>query len=137
VRELEGIITSLLAQSILFKREIDIDLAQRIIKKSVRINENKPVTIDTIIEKVCEHFKFEQSVLHSKSRKREVVQARQVAMYLAKKHTENSASKIGHLIGNRDHATVLHACKNIKDQMAVDKEFSAEIAEIEISFRQK
>ena len=137
VRELEGIITSLLAQSILFKREIDIDLAQRIIKKSVRINENKPVSIDTIIEKVCEHFKFEESTLHSKSRKRDVVQARQVAMYLAKKHTDISASKIGHLIGNRDHATVLHACKNIKDQMAVDKTFSAEIAEIETSLKQK
>ena len=137
VRELEGIINSLLAQSILFKREIDIDLAQRIIRKAVRIIENKPVTIETIINKVCEHFKFEESVLHSKSRKREVVQARQVAMYLAKKHTDISASKIGHLIGNRDHATVLHACKNIKDQITVDTEFCAEISEIEHSLKQK
>ena len=137
VRELEGIINSLLAQSILFKREIDIDLAQRIIRKAVRIIENKPVTIETIVNKVCEHFKFDESVLHSKSRKREVVQARQVAMYLAKKHTDVSASKIGHLIGNRDHATVLHACKNIKDQITVDKEFMAEITEIENSFKQR
>ena len=137
VRELEGIINSLLAQSILFKREIDIDLAQRIIRKAVRIIENKPVTIETIISKVCEHFKFEESVLHSKSRKREVVQARQVAMYLAKTHTEISASKIGHLIGKRDHATVLHACKNIKDQIMVDKEFKAKITTIENSLRQK
>ena len=137
VRELEGIINSLLAQSILFKREIDIDLAQRIIRKAVRFIENKPVTIETIISKVCEHFNFEESVLHSKSRKREVVQARQVAMYLAKTHTEISASKIGLQIGNRDHATVLHACKNIKDQIMVDKEFKAEITKIENSFRQK
>jgi len=137
VRELEGIINSLLAQSILFKREIDIDLAQRIIRKAVRIIENKPVTIDAIIGKVCEHFKFDESVIHSKSRKREVVQARQIAMYLAKKHTEISASKIGHLIGNRDHATVLHACKNIKDQIGIDKELKAEIAEIETSLKQR
>ena len=137
VRELEGIINSLLAQSILFKREIDIDLAQRIIRKAVRIIENKPVTIDTIISKVCEHFKFDESIIHSKSRKREVVQARQVAMYLAKKHTDISASKIGHLIGNRDHATVLHACKNIKDQVGIDKELKEDIEKIEVSFRQR
>jgi chromosomal replication initiator protein len=56
-------------------------------------------------------------------------------MYLAKKHTDISASKIGHLIGNRDHATVLHACKNIKDLIAVDKALSAEISEIEASFK--
>ena len=137
VRELEGIINSLLAQSILFKKDIDIELAQRIIRKTVRIIENKPVTIDTIISKVCEHYKFDETVLHSKSRKRDVVQVRQVAMYLAKKHTDVSASKIGHLIGNRDHATVLHACKNIKDLMAVDKALSAEISEIEASLKQR
>ena len=136
VRELEGIINSLLAQSILFKREIDMDLAERIIRKAVRIIENKPLTIDEIVAKVCEHYKMDQSVLYTKSRKREVVQVRQVAMFLAKKHTEASASKIGHLIGNRDHATVLHACKIIKDWVASDKDAKAEIEEIEASFRQ-
>jgi chromosomal replication initiator protein len=137
VRELEGIINSLLAQSILFKREIDIELAQRIIRKAVRIIENKPVTIDTVISKVCEHFKLDESILHTKSRKREVVQVRQLAMYLAKKHTDISASKIGHLIGNRDHATVLHACKHVKEQLKVDKELQDDIAEIEASFKQR
>ena len=136
VRELEGIINSLLAQSILFKRDIDMDLAERIIRKAVRI-ENKPITIESIINKVCERYKFDESVLHSKSRKREIVQVRQIAMYLAKKHTENSASKIGHLIGNRDHATVLHACKIVKDLIEVDKTFKAEIDEIESSFKLK
>ena len=136
VRELEGIINSLLAQSILFKREIDMDLAERIIRKAVRIIENKPLTIDEIVAKVCDHYKMDQSVLYTKSRKREVVQVRQVAMFLAKKHTDASASKIGHLIGNRDHATVLHACKIIKDWLASDKDAKAEIEEIEASFRQ-
>ena len=137
VRELEGIINSLLAQSILFKREIDIDLAQHIIRKAVRIMENKPITIESIIQKVCEHYKMDESVIHTKSRRREVVQVRQIAMYLAKKHTDVSASKIGHLIGNRDHATVLHDCKIVKDQVTVDKEFRAEIDKIESSIKQK
>ena len=136
VRELEGIINSLLAQSILFKREIDMDLAQRIIRKAVRI-ENKPITIENIITKVCEHYKMDESVLHTKSRKREIVQVRQIAMFLAKKHTDTSASKIGHLIGNRDHATVLHACKIVKDLVEVDKELKSDIEEIEVSLKQR
>ena len=135
VRELEGIINSLLAQSILFKREIDMDLAERIIRKAVRIIENKPITIEEIIAKVCEHYKMDESVLHTKSRKREIVQVRQVAMFLAKKHTDISTSKIGHLIGNRDHATVLHACKIVKDLVEVDKEIKADIEDIEASFK--
>ena len=137
VRELEGIINSLLAQSILFKREIDINLAERIVRKAVRINENKPLTIETIVSKVCEHYKLDESVLHTKTRKREIVQVRQIAMFLAKKHTEYSASKIGHLIGNRDHATVLHACKIVKDLVEVDKEAKADIEEIEASFKNR
>ena len=137
VRELEGIINSLLAQSILFKREIDMSLAERIIKKAVRIIENKPITIEEIIAKVCEHYKMDESVLHTKSRKREIVQVRQVAMFLAKKHTDISTSKIGHLIGNRDHATVLHACKIMKDLVEVDKEIRADIEKIETSFKQR
>jgi len=137
VRELEGIINSLLAQSILFKREIDMSLAERIIKKAVRIIENKPITIEEIIAKVCEHYKMDESVLHTKSRKREIVQVRQVAMFLAKKHTDISTSKIGHLIGNRVHATVLHACKIMKDLVEVDKEIRADIEEIETSFKQR
>ena len=135
VRELEGIINSLLAQSILFKREIDMDLAERIIRKAVRIIENKPITIEEIVAKVCEHYKIDESVLHTKSRKREIVQVRQVAMFLAKKHTDISTSKIGHLIGNRDHATVLHACKIVKDLVEVDKEIKADIEDIEASFK--
>jgi chromosomal replication initiator protein len=135
VRELEGIVNSLLAQSILFKRDIDMDLAERIIRKAVRIIENKPITIEEIIAKVCEHYKMDESVLHTKSRKREIVQVRQVAMYLAKKHTDTSTSKIGYLIGKRDHATVIHACKIMKDLVEVDKDMKAEIEEIEASLK--
>ena len=137
VRELEGIVNSLLAQSILLKREINLDLAQRIVRKAVRCAEVKAVTINDIIEKVCAHYKIDTSAIHTKTRKREVVQVRQVAMYLAKKHTETSSSKIGQLIGNKDHATVLHACKTVKDQLEVDKEFKAEIEEIEVGLKLK
>lgn len=138
VRELEGIINSLLAQSIIFKRDVDLDLAERIVRKAVRCCEkSKPVTVEDIIQKVCSHYEIEESAIHTKTRKREVVQVRQVAMYLAKKHTESSSSKIGQLIGNKDHATVLHACKIVKDQVEVDKAFKANIEEIEASLKRK
>lgn len=137
VRELEGIINSLLAQSIIFKRDVDLDLAERIVRKAVRCCESKPVTVEDIIQKVCSHYEIEDSAIHTKTRKREVVQVRQVAMYLAKKHTDSSSSKIGQLIGNKDHATVLHACKIVKDQVEVDKAFKANIEEIEASLKRK
>lgn len=136
VRELEGIINSLLARSILLKRDIDMALAERVVREAVRI-ENKPITIETIVSKVCKFYNLDESVIHTKTRKREIVQARQIAMFLTKKHTDISASKIGHLIGNRDHATVLHACKIMKDLLETDKEFKADIEQIEASFKCK
>ena len=137
VRELEGIVTSLLAHSILLKREIDMDLAERIVRKAVICCESKPVSIENIISKVCEHYNIDESAIHTKTRKREIVQVRQIAMFLAKKHTDNSASKIGQLIGKRDHATVLHACKTVKDLIEVDKAFKTEIEEIEASIKRR
>lgn len=135
VRELEGIVNSMLAQSILFKRDIDVDLAQRIVSQVVKCAEVKPLTLEQIVEKVCAHFKIDTDTIHTKTRKHEVVMVRQIAMYLAKKHTNISSSKIGKMIGNKDHATVLHACKIIKDQSEVNKTFQAELAEIENSLR--
>ena len=133
VRELEGIINSLLVYSIQLKREINLELAQRIVRKAVNCTEIKPLTIDSIINKVCNYYHIDTSTIHTKTRKREVVQVRQVAMYLAKKYTDISSSKIGQLIGNKDHATVLHACKIIKDQVEINKTFKNEIEEIESS----
>ena len=130
VRELEGIVNSLLAQSILFKREIDMDMARRIVGKATRQTEQKTITINQIIDKVCDHYGMQTSLLFSKTRKREIVQARQLAMYLAKEHTDNSLSKIGKMIGNKDHATVLHACRTVKGQIEIDKNFRAEVEEI-------
>lgn len=136
VRDLEGIVISIMAHSTIYNREIDITLAERIVKKAVHV-ETKPLTVDNIIDKVCKHFEVETNVVHTKSRKREIVQIRQIAMYLAKKHTNSSSSKIGKLIGNKDHATVLHACKMVKDQVEVDKNFRSKIEEIESSLKRK
>ena len=136
VRDLEGIVISIMARSTILNKEIDINLAEHIVNKAVRC-ETKVITVEDIIEKVCHHFEIEPIAIHTKSRKREVVQVRQVAMYLSKKHTDSSSGKIGQLIGNKDHATVLHAYKIVKDQIEVDKAFRAEIEEIETSFRRQ
>lgn len=134
VRDLEGIVISIMAHSTIYNKEIDLELAQRIVRKVVNC-ESKAVTVDDIITTVCRHFNLDASVIHTKSRKREVVQARQIAMYLAKKNTDFSTAKIGTLIGNKDHATVLHACKTIKELTEVDKSFRAEIDEIQADLK--
>ena len=136
VRDLEGIIISLMAHSTIYNKDIDLELAQRIVKKISR-NESKAVTIDHIIQTVCSHFGLEPATIHTKSRKREVVQARQIAMYLAKNNTDFSTSKIGTLIGNKDHATVLHACKTVKGQLEVDRSFHEEVDCIESELKKK
>ena len=134
VRDLEGIVISIMAHSTIYNKEIDLELTQRIVRKVVN-SESKAVTVDEIINTVCKHFGLETATIHTKSRKREVVQARQIAMYLAKKHTDFSTAKIGTLIGNKDHATVLHACKTIKQLKEVDKSFRAEIEEIQTALK--
>ena len=134
VRDLEGVVISIMAHATIYNKEVDLDLAQRIVKKISR-NESKPVTIDSIINTVCAHYGLEPSMIHTKSRKRDVVQARQIAMYLAKNNTDYSASKIGTLIGGKDHATVLHACKTIRELREVDKAFRADVDEIQAALK--
>jgi chromosomal replication initiator protein len=134
IRDLEGVIVSLIAYSTIYNKEIDLDLAEHVIHKIVR-QENKSITIENIIGVVCKYFELDPVAIHTKSRRREIVQVRQIAMYLAKKHTDSSCSKIGQMIGNRDHATVLHACKMVKDQCDVDKNFRANVAHIEMSLK--
>lgn len=136
VRDLEGIVIAIMARSTIFNKEIDLDLAHHIVRGVVH-NETKVVTIDDILKVVCKHFGLEAAAIHTKSRKREVVQARQIAMYLAKNNTDFSTSKIGKFIGNKDHATVLHACKTVKGQLEVDKNFHSEVKEIESLLRKR
>ena len=136
VRDLEGVINSLMAYSIVYNSGIDMHLAERVIKRAVKVD-NHPLTIDDILEKVCQHFGVTQQQVFSKSRKREYVQVRQVSMYLAQKYTKMPASRIGHLIGGRDHSTVLHSCSTVEQRLRVDKKFLDELSSIERSFKLK
>ena len=136
VRDLEGVLNSLMAHSIVYNSNIDLHLAERVIKRAVKID-NHPLTIDDILEKVCQHFGVSQQNVFSKSRKRDYVQVRQVSMYLAQKYTKMPASRIGQLIGGRDHSTVLHSCAAVEQRLKVDKAFVDDINSIEQSFKLK
>ena len=130
VRDLEGILVSLMANAVINNREIDLALAKRIISQAVHL-EKKRLSVQMIQDIVCKYFNLEPAMIQTNSRKREVVQARQITMYLSKKYTDNSFSSIGKIVGKRDHATVLHACKTIKDQIETNKSFRASVEEIE------
>ena len=136
VRDLQGAINGLLAYSIVYNSNIDIQLAERVIKRAVKVDD-KPLTIDDIVEKVCTHYNVTTAAVNSKSRKREYVVARQVTMYLAQKYTKMPASRIGKLVGNRDHSTVIHSCSKVEERLKIDHEFSDEIMSIENSFKLK
>jgi chromosomal replication initiator protein DnaA len=134
VRDLEGVINSLMAYSIVYNSGIDMRLAERVIKRAVKVD-NHPLTVDDILEKVCGHYHVTQQNVFSKSRKRDYVIVRQVSMYLAQKYTKMPAARIGQLIGGRDHSTVIHSCSTIEQRLKVDKSFSAELSSIENSFK--
>ena len=122
VRELEGAIISLIAQSSFNKAEITVELAKEVINKFVK-NNRREVSIDYIQKVVSDYFQMDIQTLQSKTRKRHIVQARQIAMYFAKKFTKASLASIGTQIGRRDHATVLHACKTVDNLSFTDKQF--------------
>ena len=122
VRELEGALISLLAQSTLNKKEITIELAREMIDKLVK-NSYHEISINYIQKVVCEYYNIPLDMIQSKTRKREIVQARQIAMYFSKSLTKSSLATIGAKIGGKDHATVLHACKTVNNLMDTDKRF--------------
>lgn len=136
VRDLEGVINSLLAYSVVYNSTVDMRLAQRVIQRAVKIDD-KPLTIDEILEKVCNHFNVSVSAVNGRSRKQDLVTARQVSMYLAQKYTKMPASRIGKLVGGRDHSTVIHSCSRIEQRLQVDSIFSNELMSIENSFKLK
>ncbi|HYF33040.1 MAG TPA: chromosomal replication initiator protein DnaA [Chitinophagaceae bacterium] len=130
VRELEGALISLLAQSSLNKREIDLDLAKKVLRNFVKTS-SKEITIETIQKMVCEYFDVPYDKLLQKTRKREIVQARQITMYLAKAFTKNSLKTIGEHFGGRDHTTVIHSCQTVKDLMDTDGLFRDNVMELQ------
>lgn len=130
VRELEGALISLLAQSSLNKREIDLDLAKKVLRNFIKTS-TKEITIDTIQKMVCEFFDLPYDRLLQKTRKREIVQARQITMYLSKIFTKNSLKTIGEHFGGRDHTTVIHSCQTVKDLMDTDSLFRESVMELQ------
>jgi chromosomal replication initiator protein len=129
VRELEGAYITLNAQATHNKKQITLELARQMIDKFVK-NTAREVSIDYIQKVVCDYFQLPIDVMKSKTRKREVVQARQIAMYFSKNLTKASLASIGMHCGGKDHATVLHACRTVNNLMETDKRFKAYIEEL-------
>lgn len=136
IRELEGVLISLVAQASLNKKEIDLELAKQTLQSIVQDIETE-VGIDYIQKFVSEYFTISLDLLKAKTRKREVVVARQVAMYLAKEYTNMSLKSIGYHFGNRDHSTVIHAITTVNDMMDTDKRFLTSIEDIHKKFKMK
>jgi chromosomal replication initiator protein len=130
IREMEGALISILAQATLNKKAITLDLAKQMIDKFVK-NSTREISIDYIQKVVCDYFSLPLEAINSKTRKREIVQARQLAMYFSKKHTKNSLATIGLHCGNKDHATVLHACRTVNNLIETDKRFRVYVEEID------
>jgi len=130
IREMEGALTSLLAQASLNKKAITLELAKQMIDKFVK-NTAREVSIDYIQKVVCDYFDLPIEMLKSKTRKREVVQARQISMYFSKKMTKSSLASIGAHCGGKDHATVLHACRTVMNLSETDKQFRVYLEDLE------
>ncbi len=130
IREMEGALISILAQSTLNKKAITLELAKQMIDKFVK-STTREISIDYIQKVVCDYFSVALDILNSKTRKREIVQARQLAMYFSKMHTKNSLATIGLHCGNKDHATVLHACRTVNNLIETDKQFRVYVDDID------
>lgn len=133
VRDIQGVVNSLVANSIVLGSEIDIELAQKVIGNIVRKIKHD-VSLEEILDYVCNSYHISKEDISGKSRKQELVLARQVVMYLASKHTKLSKSQIGRRVANRDHTTVLHSCAKIDEKLKIDSKFSEEIKKIERLF---
>ena len=130
IRELEGILFSLIANATFNRQEITLDLARKLVDKIVT-DPKSEITVPKIQEAVCAYFGITDEMFLSKTRKREIVQARQIAMYLSRNLTKTSLSSIGAQLGGKDHATVLHACNTVSDLMDTDRSFRGFVHDIE------
>lgn len=130
VREIQGIINSLMAYSITYNCNIDMKFVERIVKRAVKID-NQALTIDDVVRVICSHYDVTEQQIMGRTRKREIVLPRQVLMYLADKHIRMPASRIGRCVGGRDHSTVIHSLNLVSEKIKSDQEFSNEIQAIE------
>lgn len=136
VRELEGVLISLIAHASLTRNEINLELAKQTLKKIVQDIETD-ISIDYIQKLVAEHFGLTVDSLKDKTRKKEMVMARQVAMFLAKEYTGHSLKSIGYQFGGRDHSTVIHAIQSVDNQMEMDNRFAHNVEELKKKLRLK
>lgn len=136
VREIEGVITSLLANSITYHCNIDMALVGRVVKRTVKVDD-MPLTVDDILDRVCRAYEVTQGAVKSRSRKKELVIPRQLSMYLADKYTNIPVTRIGKLVGSRDHSTVLHSIAKIEEMLSSDKSFASQVEKIESSLQIK
>ena len=130
IRELEGILYSLIANATFNKQEVTLELAQRLVDRVIT-DPKCEISVSRIQEAVCNYFGISNDIFLSKTRKREIVQARQIAMYLSRSLTKTSLSSIGAQLGGKDHATVLHACNTVNDLMDTDRSFRGYVHDIE------
>jgi chromosomal replication initiator protein len=119
-----------MAHAVIYGTEVDLELTKKVVSNAVNFQE-KQISVEYIENEVCHYFNLDPELIHSKSKKQDIAQARQIAMYLSRKYTDKSYSYIGEVIGKRDHATVLHACKTVGNLMETDKKFKACIEAIE------
>lgn len=137
VRHLEGIINSLMAYAIAYNHtDIDMSLAERVVKRSVKVDET-PITIDDILSKVAEAYGVTEEAIIGKSRQKNIAEARQTVVYLVQKHTKMPAQRIGKLLGNRNHSTILHSCSQAEKKLGCDADYANRVEEIEKSFSLK
>ena len=130
IREIQGIINSLMAYSITYNCNIDMKFVERMVTRAVK-TDNQALTIDDIIRIVSTHYDVTEQQVKGRLRKREIVLPRQVIMYLADKHIRMPASRIGRCVGGRDHSTVIHSIRLITEKIQQDKDFCCEIQALE------
>lgn len=130
VRDLEGIVTSVMAHSIINGQNVDLALCKQVVENSVQVQE-RHISVESIEDEVCKYYHVDKNLIHGRSKKQEIAHARQITMYLSKKYTDNSYARIGDMIGKRNHATVIHACKTVEDWIETDKALRNDIQKIE------
>ncbi|MFI3240465.1 MAG: chromosomal replication initiator protein DnaA [Bacteroidales bacterium] len=133
VRELEGIILSLVARATFMNQEMTVDIARSVVSNAVKISKRK-INFEQIVEHVAAYYNVDTDLIYSKSRKREISDARQVVMFMAKRLTKLPSTTIG-LKLSRNHATVLHAFKNIEERLSLEKTLQADLEKIENEFK--
>ncbi len=133
IRELEGVVVSLIAHATVLGRDITVDLARKVLNNAVKIN-RKQVNFEAITQEVASYYNLDADVIFTKSRKREISDARQVVMYLAKKLAKMPYTAIGTRL-SRSHATVLYACNSIEERLPIEKKLKEDISKIESALR--